>query len=196
MSEIKICRKCNQQNKIEKNKLVCYKCKYIHSKEKKNKTDTEATLNEPRVRESVSTRQCATCEKRKDIETFFKNKREDCDECYIEKYREATLNQAEPSQRAKDLYQIVKALKMEQRRDPKEETLEKIKEAEKECRRQYEKDHKERRSLKVPKFCSCGEDFSKHPLVNHFFYNMKGHLQGLEKMNRVTNVGESENATV
>ena len=169
---------------------------HIHSKEKKIKTDTQATLNEPRVRESVSTRQCATCEKRKDIETFFKNKREDCDECYIEKYREATLNQEEPSQRAKDLYQIVKALKMEQRRDPKEETLEKIKEAEKECRRQYEKDHKERRSLKVPKFCSCGEDFSKHPLTNHFIYNMKGHLQGLEKMRRLTNVGESETTTV
>ena len=37
-----ICRKCNQQNKIGKNKLVCNKCRYQDSKEKKNnKTDAQ-----------------------------------------------------------------------------------------------------------------------------------------------------------
>ena len=116
----------------------------------------------------------------KDIIIFFKNKKNDCDECYINKYINA--KKPETSQEAKDLYNIVKDLKKQHRETPTEEVELKIKEAEKNCRTQYEVDHKEIRKIGVPRFCSCGGDIKFHSIKYHLDNYMKQHKETLEEL--------------
>ena len=208
-SENKVCKKCNQLTKIEKYNSVCNKCRYADRKARSEKVvDFEAeqriceicnsekpkdhfikhglTCKSCRCRpkqnnHTLSTsRQCKTCLQRKDINIFFKNKKNDCDECYINKYINA--KKPETSQEAKDLYNIVKDLKKQHRETPTEEVEQKIKEAEKNCRTQYEVDHKEIRKIGVPRFCSCGGDFKFHSIKHHLDNYMKQHNETLEEL--------------
>ena len=203
-----MCKKCKQPNKIEKEHSTCNKCRYAERKVRNAKgIDFEAEqricevcdLEKPKdhfikhgltckscrcrpkqnMHNLSTTRQCKTCLQRKDILIFFKNNKNDCDECYINKY--ITAKKPETSQEAKDLYNIVKDLKKQHRETPTEEVELKIKEAEKNCRTQYEVDHKEIRKLGVPRFCSCGGDFQFHSIKYHLDNYMKEHNEILEE---------------
>ena len=152
-----VCKADISRDQFIKHGLVCHFCR-----------DTLST-----------TWKCKTYLQRKDIVIFFKNNKNDCDECYINKYINA--KKPETSQEAKDLYNIVKDLTKQYRETPTEEVELKIKEAEKNCRTQYEVDHKEIRKLGVPRFCSCGGDFQFHSIKYHLDNYMKEHNEILEK---------------
>ena len=176
-SEQRTCEVCNvekSKDQFIKHGLICKTCGYGCNGETKSFSPV-----------SSGTRHCKTCLQRKDINIFFKNKKNDCDECFVNKYSNA--KKPETSQEAKDLYNIVKDLKKQHRETPTEDVELKIKEAEKNCRKQYEVDHKEIRKIGVPRYCCCGGDFKFHSIKYHFDNYMKQHIELPEELKNNNN---------